>query len=144
MALTPSQVEHYRQLLIARRDELANATARSESAVTDQDDLVQQDSGDRAIADNAKDELLDSAGRDSDELWQIESALVHIKQGKYGICDMCGEEIPKSRLDAVPWALLCVRDQEIADEQRRHDKTRHDKTRHDKTMTGGAPSRVVS
>jgi DnaK suppressor protein len=134
MALTSSQVEHYRQILIARRDAMANATARSENSVSDQDDLGQQDAGDRSIADNAKDELLNSAGRDSEELSAIESALAHIRQGKYGICDMCGEEIPKSRLDAIPWALLCVRDQEIADEQRRQGKT----------MTGGAPSRVVS
>jgi DnaK suppressor protein len=134
MALTSSQVEHYRQILIARRDAMANATARSENSVSDQDDLGQQDAGDRSIADNAKDELLNSAGRDSEELSAIESALAHIRQGTYGICDMCGEEIPKSRLDAIPWALLCLKDQEIADEQRRRGKT----------MTGGAPSRVVS
>ena len=134
MALTQSQVAHYRQILIARRAELASATVRSESAVADLDDLARQDESDRAVSDNAKDELLNSAGRDSEQLEQIETALAHIEQHTYGICGMCGQEIPPSRLNAVPWALLCVQDQEISDQRRRLDRT----------MTGGAPSRVVS
>lgn len=133
MALTPSQVEHYRRILIARRNELADETARAESAVGDQSELAQADTGDRATADITKEGLLQEAGRDSETLVQIEAALDHIEKGTYGICDDCGREIPKARLDAVPWALLCVRDQEIADSKRRADGT----------MTGGAPSRVV-
>jgi DnaK suppressor protein len=133
MALTRSQVEHYRRILIARRSELAEGTARAESAVGDQDELEQLDSGDRATADVAKEDLLQEAGRDSEQLAQIEAALAHIAEGTYGVCDDCGEEIPVSRLDAVPWALLCVRDQEISDKKRRADGL----------MSGGAPSRVV-
>jgi RNA polymerase-binding protein DksA len=133
MALTPSQVEHYRQILVARRDELASETVRAESGVGDQDELGRMDYGDRANADTAKEDLLQEAGRDSEELQQIEAALRHIAAGTYGICEECGREIPVARLDAVPWALLCVRDQEIADGQRRAAGT----------MSGGAPSRVV-
>jgi RNA polymerase-binding protein DksA len=134
MALTSSQVEHYRQILIARRDELASATNRAESEVPDQDELAQFDDADRSVSDNAKDELLQEAGRDSEQLQQIESALRHIADGTYGICDACGEYIPTSRLDAIPWATLCLRDQEVADATRRRRGT----------MTGGAPSRVVN
>jgi RNA polymerase-binding transcription factor len=133
MALTRSQVEHYRRILIARRSELAEGTARAESAVVDQDELEHLDTGDRATGDVAKEDLLQEAGRDSEQLAQIEAALAHITEGTYGICDDCGEEIPVSRLDAVPWALLCVRDQEISDKKRRADGL----------MSGGAPSRVV-
>jgi RNA polymerase-binding protein DksA len=133
MALTPSQVEHYRQILVARRDELAAETVRAESGVADQDELGRMDYGDRASADTAKEDLLQEAGRDSEELQQIEAALRHIAAGTYGICEECGREIPVARLDAVPWALLCVRDREIADRQRRAAGT----------MSGGAPSRVV-
>jgi RNA polymerase-binding protein DksA len=133
MALTPSQVAHYRERLIARRDELAAETARAEAAVADQDELGRMDSGDRATADTAKDDLLQEAGRDSDELRQIEAALARIAAGTYGTCDECGRAIPIARLDAVPWALLCVEDQEISD------KKRHSAG----VMTGGAPSRAA-
>lgn len=133
MALTPSQVEHYRRILVARRDELASETARAEGAVADQDELEQLDYGDRATADQAKDDLLQEAGRDSEELQQIEAALADIANGTYGTCEECGEAIPVARLDAVPWAILCVRHQEASDRKRREHGT----------MTGGAPSRVV-
>jgi DnaK suppressor protein len=133
MALTSTQIDHYRRVLTARRDELASATVRAEAEVADQEDLAHQDPGDRATADVAKDDLLQAAGRDSEQLAQIEAALGRIADGSYGVCAVCGQEIPKSRLDAVPWATLCVRDQEIADNKRRTADG----------LTGGAPSRVT-
>ena len=132
MALTSTQLEHYRRILIARRDELARATVRAEAEVGDQEDLGHRDVGDRANADIAREDLLSEAGRDSEILQQIEASLGRISLGTYGSCAECGREIPISRLDAVPWAMLCIRDQEIADRRRAGG-----------VMTGGAPSRVT-
>ena len=133
MALTSDQLDHYRRILTARRQELASATVRAESEVADQDDVATSDPGDQAVADVAKDDLLQEASRDSEELEQIEAALARIEQGTYGICEKCGKEIPKSRLDAVPWATLCVQDQEIADRKRGASGP----------LAGGEPSRVT-
>ena len=38
----------------------------------------------------------------------IQSALAKIQDGSYGLCERCEEPIPGRRLDAVPWARLCV------------------------------------
>jgi len=38
----------------------------------------------------------------------IDSALTRIKQGKYGYCIKCNKRIPKDRLEAIPYALMCV------------------------------------
>jgi DnaK suppressor protein len=38
----------------------------------------------------------------------VESALANIEAGTYGTCEQCEETIPQRRLDAVPWARLCV------------------------------------
>jgi RNA polymerase-binding protein DksA len=38
----------------------------------------------------------------------IDSALIKIQQGKYGICSKCGKRIPKARLEALPFAVMCV------------------------------------
>ena len=38
----------------------------------------------------------------------IDSALTRIKQGKYGLCMKCGKKIPKDRLEAIPYALMCI------------------------------------
>ena len=38
----------------------------------------------------------------------IDKALVKIDAGTYGICERCGQPIPKERLRALPYAALCV------------------------------------
>ncbi len=37
-------------------------------------------------------------------------ALEKLDEGTYGTCDVCGEPIPAGRLEALPWAVLCVKD----------------------------------
>ena len=38
----------------------------------------------------------------------IDSALTRIRQGKYGVCIKCAKRIPHKRLEAVPYALMCI------------------------------------
>ncbi|MDE3074559.1 MAG: TraR/DksA C4-type zinc finger protein [Chloroflexota bacterium] len=42
-------------------------------------------------------------------LGQIDHALHKAEQGTYGICDDCGQAIPRERLEALPHAALCLR-----------------------------------
>ena len=42
-------------------------------------------------------------------LGQIESALERIEDGAYGQCEECGARIPKTRLNALPYATMCVK-----------------------------------
>ena len=61
-------------------------------------------------SDNADQEVtLRLLGSDKDTFDQIEAAIERIEDRNYGLCDKCGEEIPKSRLDAIPYAAECVR-----------------------------------
>ena len=48
------------------------------------------------------------ANHQLDELNQIEEALKKIKAATYGICDMCGVNIPIGRLKAKPFAKFCT------------------------------------
>lgn len=43
-----------------------------------------------------------------DLLGKVERALAKIAAGEYGICESCGRPIPLARLDALPYATLCV------------------------------------
>jgi DnaK suppressor protein len=54
---------------------------------------------------------------DGDTLSQIESSLERIEDGTYGQCEECGVRIPKSRLNAIPYATLCVRCAEQQEQQ---------------------------
>jgi len=44
---------------------------------------------------------------DGKVLRAIEDALARIRQGRFGICEKCGQAISKARLEAVPWARDC-------------------------------------
>ena len=41
-------------------------------------------------------------------LEKIEASLERIEEGTYGTCEECGVKIPKSRLNAIPYATLCI------------------------------------
>ena len=38
----------------------------------------------------------------------VNRALTKMDLGTYGVCERCGNEIPLERLEALPWAILCV------------------------------------
>lgn len=44
---------------------------------------------------------------------KIDEALENIREGKYGVCARCGNEIAKERLEFLPYAKYCVHCQEI-------------------------------
>jgi DnaK suppressor protein len=48
-------------------------------------------------------------GSEEDTLDQIEAAIERIEDGRYGRCEVCGKQIPKTRLDAIPYAADCER-----------------------------------
>jgi RNA polymerase-binding protein DksA len=43
-------------------------------------------------------------------LAEIDAALKRIEEGTYGTCVRCGKEISPERLEAYPWASLCIDD----------------------------------
>jgi DnaK suppressor protein len=44
----------------------------------------------------------------------IDDALGKIDAGTYGVCELCGNPIGEQRLQAIPWARLCIDDQRRA------------------------------
>ncbi len=55
--------------------------------------------------------------KDMKRMRLIDSAITRIEQGKYGLCMKCGKKIPRARLEAIPYALMCIECQ-TADERR--------------------------
>ncbi|HET9852394.1 MAG TPA: TraR/DksA C4-type zinc finger protein [Candidatus Limnocylindrales bacterium] len=42
------------------------------------------------------------------ELGRVEAALQRLDDGTYGVCESCGNPIAPERLEAIPWAPLCI------------------------------------
>lgn len=61
-------------------------------------------------SDNFEQEFtLSLMANEEDTLQLIEAALERIEDGVYGACDECGGQIPKLRLNAIPYTPFCVK-----------------------------------
>ena len=76
-----------------------DAISASDGVVEPEEEAVdlQETDVDQAILDNEKTLLA-----------EVQQALVRIDNGTYGTCTNCGQPIPEKRLEALPWATLCV------------------------------------
>ncbi len=52
---------------------------------------------------------VDAAKKLDAKLRDVERALAKLDEGTYGVCDGCGGPIGAERVEAIPWATLCVR-----------------------------------
>ncbi len=55
-----------------------------------------------------RDNALSLLSSDQDAVYQIDEALKRIEKNTYGVCELTGKNIPKTRLNAVPWARYTV------------------------------------
>lgn len=102
---TNSRLDHLKEVLQQEREELLQEQGNQHNLteISGHGDLVDQ-SNDF----NEREQLLGLAEHDRERLMAINDALQKIEQGTYGICAMCGSEIPEARLLAVPTAKYCL------------------------------------
>jgi RNA polymerase-binding protein DksA len=58
----------------------------------------------------------DALVRMSDLFASVEEAIELIHEGEFGVCVLCGCDIPEKRMEVVPWARLCVSCQRFAEQ----------------------------
>jgi len=58
-----------------------------------------------------RDFALSLLSSDQDAVYEIEEALKRIEKNTYGVCELTGKPIPKSRLEAIPWTRFTVQAQ---------------------------------
>lgn len=105
------------QVLITRRDALRKALAGDLSLLKE---LRAQTGGDvvDAALDAVQDEISSQLAEvESRELARIENALLRMQEGQYGACEACGCNIPMARLNALPYATLCIKCQREAEQE---------------------------
>jgi RNA polymerase-binding transcription factor DksA len=93
-----------REQLIRQMNGLAKESAQEMAGYS----LHMADSG----TDNFdRDFALSLLSSDQDAIYEIEEALKRIEKNTYGICELTGKAIPKSRLEAIPWTRFTVQAQ---------------------------------
>ena len=58
-----------------------------------------------------RDFALSLLSSDQDAIYEIEEALKRIEKETYGVCELTGKNIPKARLEAIPWTRFTVQAQ---------------------------------
>ena len=106
-------LEQFRKLLEARQFALRESINRTEQdGRAPEDDYAAQDMADRAASSYNKEFLFHQSKAERQMLQQVDSALSRVREGSFGICITCEEDINSKRMEAVPWAVHCVQCQE--------------------------------
>ncbi len=108
MTLSEAFLQQVRAALIVKKGEL-------EKSINEEVNGIQGGQGHHLadvedLASEATDESIVSSiiEMESIELEQIERALDALDDGEYGICDACNEPINIERLEALPFASMCI------------------------------------
>ena len=109
------ELDELRQRLVDERAELQDQlqTIEETSFAASQSDLSGEVSFDEENADAGtftfeRERDLSIENNVRDLLGKIDRALTRMDAGTYGTCERCGSAITEERLEAIPWALLCI------------------------------------
>lgn len=108
---TRAEMEEFESALRARRQRLLEDFRSLEEAELNESPELSTLSthlADMGSDQQAEDLSLGRRESASDEIQDIDEAFERIAGGSYGLCDMCGERISKARLEAIPYAKLCL------------------------------------
>jgi RNA polymerase-binding protein DksA len=115
--MTTLDVDHFRELLVEKRDAVAaaleNLHKENSRSLEDETGELVSGSADQHLADTATETVEREIGSTLEEhderlLVAIDAALQRIENGTYAKCVNCGAPIPEERLEAMPWATLCI------------------------------------
>jgi len=114
MALKKSEVETFRKKLVDLRKRITQSIYTVTEGVKEAEESrgYSQHQADEGTDDFDKTISLEVTNKESSILRQIDRALEKIDEGTYGVCDLSGKEIPKARLEAIPYATMTVQAQE--------------------------------
>ena len=127
---TRQQKEKLLQLRDAMVDSMAGVAqdtlrSRAEGSEASAFGMHQADAGSDAYD---RDFALSLLSQEQDALYEIDQALRRIEMGTYGKCEMSGKQIPRARLEAIPFARFTVECQSQLEKQNKASRVRQSVT----------------
>jgi DnaK suppressor protein len=106
MGKKKTELETLRDLLLTKREELNHRIERYRQEI-----LMEQEPEDEAgiaVRNSSAGMAIANIERELQTLAEIDLSLRRMETGEYGICGVCGENIPVARLNEIPWTRRCV------------------------------------
>ena len=118
MALNAEQLAKSREILLEKRAALANQVELLQKEAADSTEATENSKSPISSAENASDAFdqdfaFMSMESEEELMRKVDRALLRIKEKSYGICEECEKTINPERLEALPWATLCIKCQEL-------------------------------
>jgi len=108
MAMEKKRLEQFKKRLEDRQSELRKMVSNRQQDGRNQGEDIAQDIADRAASSYNKEFLFTQSTNERQMLGMVDGALARIREGTYGECINCGNEINAKRLEAVPWTRYCI------------------------------------
>jgi DnaK suppressor protein len=106
------RLSYFKGKLLQKERSLTDMVHRTEEYGREKDQNI-QDMADMAVEAYTKEFMFGKSSGDRHILQLVRDALARIEDKSYGECSNCGNEILPKRLEAVPWAPLCVQCQSL-------------------------------
>ncbi|HXG31244.1 MAG TPA: RNA polymerase-binding protein DksA [Thermodesulfobacteriota bacterium] len=106
--MDPQKLDYFKEILIEKMNRILGTAEQTMNQMS-QGDGTFPDPIDRAMSESNRSIELRTRDRERKLLQKILKAIQKIKDGTYGICEECGEEISESRLRVRPEATLCIK-----------------------------------
>ena len=118
MPLSPEQTAKMREILLEKRSSLVRQVERLAKDVAESTEATENSKSPISSAENASDAYdqdfaFMSMESEEELLRKVDRALIRVREGSYGECEECAQLINPERIEALPWATMCVRCQEL-------------------------------
>ncbi len=115
--LNKQERERYKKKLLERKQELNHKLSEFYSESKEMETEMAKDLGDKAESSYTKEFLLSLSDTERKQIALVDKALKRVETADFGICESCGVNIGKKRLNVVPWAPLCIACQQKEEEE---------------------------
>jgi DnaK suppressor protein len=105
------ELDQFQAILETRIAELERGIRQRDGIVVEQS----PDQIDEVQRASERDLAISNIDRESKELLNARAALRRLREGTFGVCEQCEEDIHPKRLAAIPWASFCIACQETVD-----------------------------
>jgi len=131
MAVSPyfedkKKLEKFRKLLLQEKKRILSRVFEKEEIIkemTEEGLTIPEELDDFARIDYTEFILAELEDIEIEILREIDKALERMKDGTYGLCEVCAKPIEEKRLEALPWTTLCI--QHAAEAEKTRDLIDH-------------------
>lgn len=111
--------EEFRKELADKKEAIIQKLSGFINESKEMESNVAQDLVDKAETSYTKEFLLSLSDAERSQLLLIDEAMKRLQRDEFGVCQMCGKDIGRKRIQAIPWTPLCIECQEKTEEEQK-------------------------